>query len=77
MVRYEVADDQSFRCARVESWAGDDHAIVSDSGQELSPAINPGPAISVEKERIMDWAVWTDDKGVTEGTLTESVSPGS
>lgn len=76
MVRYEVADDQPFRWARVESWADDDHAIVSDSGQELSLAIKPGPAIPVEKERIMDWAIWTDGKGVTEGALTESVSLG-
>jgi hypothetical protein len=76
MVRYEVADDQPFRWARVESWADDDHAIVSDGGRELSPAIKPGPAISVETERIMDWAIWTDGKGVTEGALTESVSPG-
>ncbi len=76
MVRYEVADDQPFRWARVESWADDDHAIVSDSGQELSPAVKPGPAIPVEQERIMDWAIWTDGEGVTEGALTESVSPG-
>jgi hypothetical protein len=76
MVRYEVADDQPFRWARVESWADDDHAIVRDGGRELSPAIKPGPAIPVETERIMDWAIWTDGKGVTEGALTESVSPG-
>jgi hypothetical protein len=30
----------------------------------------------VETERIMDWAIWTDGEGVTEGALTESVSPG-
>jgi hypothetical protein len=30
MVRYEVADDPPFRWARVESWADDDLAIVSD-----------------------------------------------
>ena len=42
----------------------------------LSPAIKPGPAIPVETERIMDWAIWTDGKGVTEGALTERVSPG-
>lgn len=76
MVRYEVADDQPFRWARVESWADDDHAIVSDSGQELSPAVKPGAAIPVETERIMDWAIWIDGKGITEGALTESVSPG-
>jgi hypothetical protein len=76
MVRYEVADDRPFRWARVESWAAADHAIVSDGGQELSPAIKPGPAIPVETERIMDWAIWTDGQGVTEGALTESVSPG-
>jgi hypothetical protein len=74
MVRYEVADDQSFRWARVESWADDDHAIVSDGGQELSPAIKAGPAIHVEKKRMMDWAIWTDGEGVTEGALTEGVS---
>ena len=50
--------------------------IVSDSGQELSPAVKPGPATPVKTERIMDWAIWTDGKGVTEGALTESVSPG-
>jgi hypothetical protein len=76
MVRYEVAEDQPFRWARVESWADADHAIVSDGGQELSPAIKPGPAIPVETERIIDWAIWTDGQGVTEGALTESVSPG-
>jgi hypothetical protein len=76
MIRYEEADDQSFRWARVESWADDDHAIVSDSGQELSPAIKPGPTIPVEKERIMDWAIWIDGRGVTEGALTESIGPG-
>jgi hypothetical protein len=75
MVRYEVADDQPFRWARVESWA-DDHAIVSDSSQELSAAIRAGCAIPVEEGRIMDWAIWTDGKGVTEGGLTESVSFG-
>jgi hypothetical protein len=77
MVRYEVADDQPFRWARVESWADDDHAIVSDSSQELSAAIRPDSAIPVEEGRIMDWAIWTDGKGVTEGGLTESVSFGS
>lgn len=76
MVRYEVVDDQSFRWARVESWADDNHAIVSDSGRELSPAIKPGPAVPVETERIMDWAIWTDGKGVTEGAITETVIPG-
>jgi hypothetical protein len=76
MVRYEVTDDRPFRWARVESWADDDHALVSDGGRELSPAIRPGPAIPVETERIVDWAIWTEGEGVTEGALTESVSPG-
>jgi hypothetical protein len=76
MVRYEVADDQPFRWARVESWADDDHAIVSDSSQELSAAIRPDSAVSVDEGRIMDWAIWTDGKGVTEGGLTESVNFG-
>jgi hypothetical protein len=38
--------------------------------------IRPGSAIPVEEGRIMDWAIWTDGKGVTEGGLTESVSFG-
>jgi hypothetical protein len=76
MVRYEVTGDRPFRWARVESWADDDHAVVRDGGQELSPAIRPVTAISVETERIVDWAIWTDGEGVTEGALTESVSPG-
>jgi hypothetical protein len=76
MVRYEVADDKSFRWARVQSWADDDNAVVSGSGRELSPAIKPGPAVPIETERIMDWAIWTDGKGVTEGATTETVIPG-
>jgi hypothetical protein len=47
------------------------------SSSASSPsAIKPGPAIPVEKERIMDWAIWTAGKGVTEGALTKSVSLG-
>jgi hypothetical protein len=75
MVRYEVADDQSFRWARVESWANDDHAIVSDSGQELSPAIKPGPAIPVETEHILDWAIWTDGRGRHRGRTDRERQP--
>lgn len=76
MVRYEVADDGAFRWARVQSWADDRHAVVSGSGRELSPAIKPDPAVPIETERIMDWAIWTDGKGVTEGATTETVIPG-
>jgi len=76
MVRYEATDDQSFRWARVQSWADDHHAVVSDKGRELSPAIKLGPAVPVGTERIMDWAIWTDGKGVTEGAITETVIPG-
>ncbi len=47
-----------------------------DGGQELSPVVKQGPAIRVETERIMDWAIWTDGKGVTKGARSEGVGPG-
>jgi hypothetical protein len=76
MVRYSEEDDDAFRWAQVESWTDDDLAIVRDTGRELAPAVRPGPSIPIEKERIMDWAIWVDGKGAVEGAGTEGVGPG-
>ena len=43
MVRYDAADAGEFRWARVESWEDAGHAVIRDTGPELTPGVQPGP----------------------------------
>jgi len=76
MIRYDTSDDEGFRWARVESWADGDVVVVRDTGTELTPVVKAGRTVPVETERIFDWAIWTDDKGVVEGARTECIGYG-
>jgi hypothetical protein len=73
MVRHEIADTDELRWARVESWEDAGHAVVRDTGRELSSGVRPGPLATVETEEIVDWGIWVDGKGVIEGAGTEGV----
>jgi hypothetical protein len=43
MVRYDAADADELRWARVESWEDAGHAVIRDTGRELAPGVRPGP----------------------------------
>jgi hypothetical protein len=76
MVRYEVTEDEGFRWAQVESWTDDDVVMVRYIGTELAPVVKVGRTYPVEAERVLDWAIWTDDKGAVEGARTEGLGFG-
>jgi hypothetical protein len=42
MVRYDASDGE-LRWARVESWQDAGHAVIHDTGRELTPGVQPGP----------------------------------
>ena len=71
MVRYEAADADELRWARVESWEDAGHAIIRDTGRELTPGVRPGPQVTIETRQIADWGIWVDGRGVIEGAGTE------
>jgi hypothetical protein len=76
MVRHRTSRQDEFRWAQVESWAGQEAAIVLDAGRELSPPVVAGAATSVPAHLIFDWAVWVDGEGVVEGARTEGLGRG-
>jgi hypothetical protein len=71
LIRHD-AGDTGLRWARVESWPRDDQLTVRDVGRELSPGGRPGVPVAVAAQAIVDWAIWVDGEGVTEGARTES-----
>jgi len=73
MVRYDAADADELRWARVESWEDAGHAVIRDIGRELAPGVRPGPPVTIETRCIADWGIWVDGSGVVEGAGTESV----
>jgi hypothetical protein len=73
MVRYKIADIDEYRWARVDSWQDAARAVVRDTGRELSSGVRPGPPVTIETTKIVDWAVWVDGRGVIEGADTEGV----
>jgi hypothetical protein len=73
MVRYDKAGSDGLWWARVESWEDAGHAIVRDTGQELTPGVRPGPPVTIETRQIADWGIWVDGQGVVEGAGTEGV----
>jgi hypothetical protein len=74
LIRYCADTDGSFTWARVSSWSDEDHAVVRDTGRELRPGVEVGPAKQVPSQQIVDWAIWVDGTGVIEGGLTETVA---
>jgi hypothetical protein len=73
MVRYEKAGSGELWWARVESWEEAGHAVVHDTGRELSPGVRPGPPVAIETRKIADWGIWVDGRGVVEGAGTEGI----
>jgi hypothetical protein len=71
MVRYDTADAGEFRWARVESWEDAGHAVIRDTGPELTPGVQPGPPVTMETRQIADRGSWVDGSGVIEGAGTE------
>jgi hypothetical protein len=70
MVRYDASDGE-LRWARVESWQDAGHAVIHDTGRELTPGVQPGPPVTIETRQIADWGIWVDGRGVVEGADTE------
>jgi hypothetical protein len=73
MVRYGEEDDDEFRWARVESWEDAGHAVVRDTGRELTPGVRPTASVTIETREIADWGIWVDGQGVVEGARTEGI----
>jgi hypothetical protein len=73
MVRYDAADADELRWARVESWEDAGYAVIRDTGRELAPGVRPGPPVTIETRCIADWGIWVDGSGVVEGAGTEGV----
>jgi hypothetical protein len=71
MVRYDAAGADELRWARVESWEDAGHAIIRDTGRELTPGVRLGPPVTIETRQITDWGIWVDGRGVIEGAATE------
>lgn len=71
MVRYDAADADELRWARVESWDDAGHAVIRDTGRELAPGVRLGPPVTIETKHITDWGIWVDGSGVVEGADTE------
>jgi hypothetical protein len=71
MVRYDAADADELRWARVESWEDAGHAVIRDTGRELAPGVRPGPLVAIETRFIADWGIWVDGSGVVEGAGAE------
>jgi hypothetical protein len=71
MVRYDAADADELRWARLESWDGAGHAVIRDTGRELAPGVRLGPPVTIETKHITDWGIWVDGSGVVEGADTE------
>ena len=71
MVRYDAADADELRWARVESWEDAGHAVIRDTGRELAPGVRLGPPVAIETRFIADWGIWVDGSGVVEGAGTE------
>ena len=72
MVRYDAADADELRWARVESWEDAGRAVIRDTGRELAPGVRLGPPVAIETRFIADWGIWVDGSGVVEGAGTES-----
>jgi hypothetical protein len=71
MVRYNAADADELRWARVESWEDAGHAVIRDIGRELAPGVRLGPPVAIEARFIADWGIWVDGSGGVEGAGTE------
>ena len=71
MVRYDAADADELRWARVESWEDAGHAVIRDTGRELAPGVRLGPPVAIETRFIADWGIWVDGSGVVEGAGSE------
>ena len=76
MVRYDAADADELRWARVESWKDAGHAVIRDTG-ELASGVRLGPPVAIETRFIADWGIWVDGSGVVEGAATEDAGPPS
>jgi hypothetical protein len=74
LIRYRADTDGESTWARVSSWPDEDHAVVRDTGRELRPGLETGPAKDVPTQQIIDWAIWVDGTGVVEGGLTETIA---
>jgi hypothetical protein len=65
MVRYDAADADELRWARVESWEDAGRAVIRDTGRELAPGVRLGPPVAIETRLIADWGIWVDGSGGT------------
>jgi hypothetical protein len=71
MIRYNAADADELRWARVESWEDAGHPVIRDIGRELAPGVRLGAPVEIEARFIADWGIWVDGSGVIEGAETE------
>jgi len=53
MLRYDAADADELRWA-IESWQDAGHALIRDTGRELTPGVRPSPPVTVEARQIAD-----------------------
>jgi len=74
MVRYDAADADELRWAKVESWEDAGQAVIRDTGRELAPGVRLGPPVAIETRSIADWGIWVDGSGIVEGAATEGAS---
>jgi hypothetical protein len=73
MVRHETPGSGELWWARVEFWEDAGHAVVRDTGRELTSGVRLGPPVAIETGQILDWGIWVDGKGVIEGADTEGL----
>lgn len=79
MIKHEISvpGQAEYPWAYVTSWADPARVLGNSAGDAtLDPGIRTGRPIVVAAETIIDWAIWIDGKGITEGGQTNVIAQG-
>jgi hypothetical protein len=79
MIKHEISvpGQAEYPWAYVTSWADPARVLGNSAGDAtLDPGIRAGRPIVVAAETIIDWAIWVDGKGITEGGQTNVIAQG-
>jgi hypothetical protein len=77
MIKYrlQAPGGSEYPWAYVNSWKDPATVLCSSASDALhDPAVRTGSPVAVSAETIVDWAIWIDGQGITEGGFTNDVT---
>lgn len=77
MIKYrlEATDSSEYLWAYVNSWKDPATVLGSSESDALhDPTVRAGRPVVVSADRIVDWGIWVDGRGIVEGGFTNVVA---